>query len=238
MNMKKVKNVVIIIVVVIIVFIMYRYLDKLSKKAYTVTSDDKMFLTSPSNATEPKTIKYKDLPRPINDTSYSLGLWFYIEDWKYKYQQLKHILNKGSVLNHQPSIYLDRIKNILKIKVDVEDSLHEVIEVNDIYMKQWVHLYLNVENTNINVFLNGKLVKSHILSSDIHNNKEDIIVNQLGGFNGLVTKLIVSNDTKSQKDIVAIYKKGPYSSSLMGFFTKLLNNLLKKINKALDLCNK
>ena len=198
MNMDKIKNVLIVIVILVVIYIVYRYLQRLSKKAYVATSDDKVFLTSPSNAMEPKTIPFKDLPRPINDTSYSMGMWFYIEDWKYKYQQTKYILSKGSILNHQPSIYLDRTKNMLHIKMDIESGLHETIEVKDIYMKQWVHLYLNVENTHVNVFLNGKLVTSHILQSDIHNNKDDIIVNQSGGFNGLVTKVLVSNDIKKQ----------------------------------------
>jgi hypothetical protein len=167
-----------------------------------------------------------------------MGMWFYIEDWKYKYQQTKYILSKGSILNHQPSIYLDRTKNMLHIKMDIESGLHETIEVKDIYMKQWVHLYLNVENTHVNVFLNGKLVTSHILQSDIHNNKDDIIVNQSGGFNGLVTKVLVSNDIKKQDDIVIIYKKGPYSSSLLDLFRKLFNSFLKKMSTALDICNK
>tara|TARA_B110001450_G_C17569557_1_gene460218 strand:+ start:403 stop:963 length:561 start_codon:yes stop_codon:yes gene_type:complete len=185
-----------------------------------------------------KTIDYKDLPKSINDTSYSLGLWFYIDGWDYKYQQLKHVLNKGDILNNQPTIYFDRTKNVLKIKVDVVDGLHEVIEVNDIYMKQWVYLYINFEDTNVNVFLNGKLVKSHILQSDIQTNTGDIYINKSGGFNGLVTKIMVSNDLKNQEDIAAIYKKGPYSSVFLDFSKKFFKNLSIKFGKILDVCNK
>ena len=153
------------------------------------------------------------------------------------YNQLKHIINKGDNMSHQPTIYLDRKDNILKIKMDLVEGSPEVIDVNDIYMKQWNHIYMNVENSNVNIFLNGKLVKSHILRAEIHNNTSDIIINKLGGYNGLFTKFIYSNDIKDHDDIHKIYKRGPYSSLLSELF-QFLKKLTNKLINGLDVCNK
>jgi hypothetical protein len=237
MNMNKVKTLLILVVILIVVYILYLYIKRLSKKAYELVTEDKLFYNQPSNAMLMKKIDVSDIPRAINDTSYSMGLWFFIEDWKYRFQQVKHILNKGDAVSNQPAIYLDRTKNILKIKVDVEDSLHEVIEIPDIYLRQWVHIYLNVEDKNVNVYLNGHLVKSHILQSTIVNNKSDIYVNKSGGFGGYVTKLILSNGIKNQNDIEKIYKRGPYSSSLLDIFGLFFKSIFGKIAKLIDACN-
>tara|TARA_B110000908_G_C10245373_1_gene448486 strand:- start:1083 stop:1796 length:714 start_codon:yes stop_codon:yes gene_type:complete len=237
MDMNKVKNVVIIIVVIIVIIIVYRYLKGLSDKAYVRSNDDKTFYSYPSNAMTMKKIDNKDLPKAINNEMYSLGFWFYVDDWTYKYQQHKQILNKGDDMHHQPYISLDRTKNILKIKVDILDRTED-IEIRDIYMKQWVHVYMNVENININVYVNGKLAKSHILSSDIKNNGGDMYVNASGGFSGFITKLIVSNNVKTQRDIQKIYDQGPYNTSLLGALAHFFNKLLSKLSDKLDICNR
>ena len=210
----------------------------MGRKAYVDTNADKQFIHAPSDAKTEKTIEYKDMPKSINDEMYSLGFWMYIEDWSYKYQQMKHILNKGGVMNNQPTIYLDKTNNVLKIKLDIKDGICETIDIKNIYMKQWVHIYLNIEDINVNVYINGKLIKSHILSSEIENNKQNMLVNKLGGYNGLITKLLVSNDIKTQKEIQAIYNKGPYSSSVLSLLKDFFKRIFDKMRNMLDRVNK
>lgn len=190
-----------------------------------------------------KKIKHSELPNSITNDTYSLGFWFFVEEWSKKGHQ--NILTKGIGTNYQPSIYISKDNNNLIIKIqknsthDTNVSLHESIEIVDIPIKRWAHFYMNVESTSVNIYINGHLVKSHILQVPIRNNKEDIYINnEPTQFNGLLSKILYSNYVKENKDIEKIYNKGPYGYSITDIFSDLYNKNKPDFSKMFNFCNR
>ena len=165
-------------IVILIVFALLwatgLYLMILSKKAHVKYDNEKVFFHAPTDASLQKKIKNKELPTRITDEIYSLGFWMYVESWDNKKNQ--HIISKGVGLCHQPSIYLSKDDNKLLIKLtknslhDTDVCLHEDIEIPDIPIKRWVHFYMNVERSVVNIYINSFLVTSHILKVPIKQN--------------------------------------------------------------------
>ena len=50
MNMNKVKKLLILVVILVVVYIIYLYIKRLSKKAYVLVTEDKLFYNQPNNA--------------------------------------------------------------------------------------------------------------------------------------------------------------------------------------------
>jgi len=233
-------------IVILIVFALLwatgLYLMILSKKAHVKYDNEKVFFHAPTDASLQKKIKNKELPTRITDEIYSLGFWMYVESWDNKKNQ--HIISKGVGLCHQPSIYLSKDDNKLLIKLtknslhDTDVCLHEDIEIPDIPIKRWVHFYMNVERSVVNIYINSFLVTSHILKVPIKQNDDNIVVNNTNGFDGLLSKLVISNYVKENKDIKTLYNKGPYGYSITDLFKDLYNKNKSRLSNLFDFCNR
>ena len=239
------KIVIIIIIIIIIIGLIWLtglYLMLLSNTANNKYNKDKIFYYSSNDAKIMKTISNSSLPLEISTEVYSLGFWFYVEQWNDIQDQ--SILTKGIGLCVQPNIYLSKKNNNIIIELDknsLDDTsvcLHESIEIIDIPVKRWVHFYMNVQKNVVNVYINGQLVKSHVLQSPIKQNTNDILINKNSGFNGLMAKILISNNVKSYEDIRKIYNKGPYGYSITDMFKDLYNKNISKLTNIFDICNR
>ena len=254
------KMLILIVIVFIILGVLWAtgvYLMILSNKAGDKYGKEKIFFHVPiafGSAKVPgdtrytvQKIKQNELPSSITNDTYSLGFWLYIEEWDKNKDQ--HILTKGLGNSVQPSIYLSKKNNNLLVRVDkdsVQDTdvcLHSCIEITDIPIKRWVHFYMNVEGSTINIYINSNLVESRILKVPIINNTHDLIINnEVSQFNGLLSKLLYSNYIKNNKNIKKIYNKGPYGYSITDFFSDIYNKNSAKFSKmftnAFNLCNR
>jgi len=248
---------VIIFIILGVVWATGVYLMILSNKAGDNYGKEVIFLHTPNafgSAKDPgdtqytsKKIKHNELPSSISDDTYSLGFWLYIEEWDEKKNQ--HILTKGLGNSVQPSIHLSNKNNNLLVRVDKDSvndpdvCLHSCIEITDIPIKRWVHFYMNVEGSAINIYINSNLVESRILQVPIKTNTHDLIINdEVSQFNGLLSKLLYSNYIKNNKNIKKIYDKGPYGYSISDFFSDIYNknsaSFSKMFTNAFNVCNR
>lgn len=136
--------------------------------------------------------------------SYGYQFWMYIKDWNYKFGEEKHIFSRndpsGSVSN--PLVTLHPSDNIMKISISVypneQTSKNDpapinnssatddvfLCEIPNIPIQQWVAVAITIDTKNLDVYLNGKLVKSCLLSGIPKPAIGDILVNDKGGFSG------------------------------------------------------
>jgi hypothetical protein len=84
-----------------------------------------VFISGPRSAKSPQIINRDEIPESTDDDAYSIGFWFWVDDWSYKNGQFKHILHRGGVENNietmtQPIIFFDSSQNNLVIRYDTK----------------------------------------------------------------------------------------------------------------------
>ena len=101
------------------------------------------------------------------------------------------------------------------------------ITVQNIPVNEWVNLVITLNKNTLDIYLNGKLTKTTILSSPISNTYTDIEITPSGGIHGWTSRFQYWNHTLSVSEVADIYKAG-YRD--LGVFGTLLNRYKLKIS--------
>jgi len=129
---------------------------------------------------------------------------------------LNHIFNKGTndyndeglATMNCPGLYLTQNAS-LKIIVDSTDNTENMLEVPNIPFNKWFHVAIRVENTILDVYINGTLTERRISTSVPRQNFYDIQICQKGGFQGQLSNLQYYNSALSVIQINNIVFWGP-----------------------------
>jgi hypothetical protein len=136
--------------------------------------------------------------------SYGYQFWLFITDWNYKFGEDKAIFSRNdpSKSIQNPSVMLHPTDNSLKISVSVypnentskndpapaghSGSTDDVFlcEVSNIPIQKWVSVSISVDSRNLDVYLDGNLVKSCLLTGVPKPAMGDVVLNDKGGFSG------------------------------------------------------
>ena len=92
---------------------------------------------------------------------------------------------------------------------DNSDNNIDSCEIKNFPLQNWVNINVSLRNNILDIFLNGKLNKSCILSGSPTINKGDLYICQDGGFNGYISNFKYTNKALNSIKIYDIYKKGP-----------------------------
>jgi hypothetical protein len=168
--------------------------------------------------------------RSVNDDAgiaITWSVWLYIKqkertttnaDWR-------HIFNKGSATptttagvqgimapNNGPGLYLKYLQNgsaVLRVVMSTFADNTTNIEVDNIPINKWVNVIIRVENTALDVFVNGDLAKRLLLNSVPFQNYGNVNVAINGGFNGALSSLRYYNTALGTRAIANIVNEGP-----------------------------
>jgi hypothetical protein len=136
------------IVIIILAFVLYR------------------FYTSTATALQTSLISLKTPPQPITSISsatsnqYAYGIWLYVNSWD-------PTVNKV-ILNHKGAmtIYLMAGQPSLVVDVQMSDnSTASTVITNNFPLQKWVFIIASLDNQFLDVYLDGKLVKSAKLTN-------------------------------------------------------------------------
>lgn len=213
----------IIIVVMILFLIALLYGVYLYMNNYSISGKKtKILIPGIHDAKTPMRINEGSVPMSSQGNEYSLNFWLYINDYVYRYEQEKVIIKRGDSYNNisNPTILLTPNTNNLKIIINVKknlngnndangDSLQSVCEIEDIQLQRWVNISISLNNKTLDVFVNGHLVKTHIINGYPEPNIGALNICKDGGFNGFLSKLSFTNSALSITEIQSIYKNGP-----------------------------
>lgn len=97
----------------------------------------------------------KTLPRSFNQPEgliFSYACWILVKDFGKGYGQQRRIFSRGDT----PGVYLDGTTNSLLIKLEMFDGT-EVLSVPNIPALKWVHLAIVVDQTAVDIYINGTL---------------------------------------------------------------------------------
>jgi hypothetical protein len=171
--------------------------------------------------------------------NYSFSVWTYIDDWGVNYGKSKNILAIAPGTSSNSicffAIYFSKTTNDLNIYVEpanpespakttdnIYNSIPATCSVTNFPLQTWVNISVSVYNRAIDVYIDGKLIKTCSMttvaspistSSTIYiggNKTPDN--NQVPGFSGFIASVVYSPDVFSPKEVWDIYSRG-YTNS-------------------------
>jgi len=179
--------------------------------------------------TRPKTVKMEQVNIERSDNQdggleFTWAVWLNITSLDPGgSQQYKHIFSKGNNENvpdplsvneqakpiNAPGLFLDPATNSLIILLNTFETIDETVRVDSIPLNKWICVVIRVRGLNLDVYINGLVVKSVKLDSVPRQNNGDVFISQNGGFNGYLSNLRYYNYALEPGDILAVAEKGP-----------------------------
>lgn len=170
-------------------------------------------------------ISSSDVPSD-GGVNYSVQYWMYIADWDYKFGQEKDILKRVAANNTSvvgPRIFLSPTDNTLNVRVSLfsadgtagaatpgaettGDS--QTCSVENVPLQSWFSVSVTVFQRNLDIYINGRLVKSCVLTGIPRPATGDMILNDNGGFSGTICNVDYYNTMLAPSDAKEFFSKG------------------------------
>jgi len=134
----------------------------------------------------------------------------------------RHVFNKGSIRpsetestkgimmpNNGPGLYLKDDYSAIRVVMSTFDNPNTSVDVENIPINKWFNVIIRVENTVMDVFINGDLAQRLPLNSVPFQNYGDVNVAINGGFNGVLSSLRYHSFALGTRAIANIVSEGP-----------------------------
>ena len=183
----------------------------------------------------------------VASSNFAYSCWFYVNDWNYRYGEPKVIFGRmgstsdaseGSIpgvsgIDPCPAVVLGAVENNLMVALgcypnaDTQPTttggktVVHTCSVANIPIQKWVNLIISVYGRTMDLYIDGKLVRTCLLPGVASvNNDANIYVTPKGGFDGWTSKLEYYPNSLNPQDAWNIYSKG-YRG---GFFSNLFGS--------------
>ena len=187
--------------------------------------------------------------RSVNEREgieFTWSVWIFVNDFGIKEHEMKHVFHKGNdrleegtnFPNNAPGLYITpRIENGnkgdmagLKVIMNSFEKINEEITITDLPLHKWVNVIIRIsKQNNLDVYINGLLVKRHILSGVPRQNYGDVYVAMNGGFDGNISDLRYFEKAIGTSKIQSLLKKGP-STNIVGSDMNVTNKEKKYLS--------
>jgi len=160
---------------------------------------------------------------------FTWSVWIFINDINPSSAQFSNIFNKGNgvygpnglaTVNNGPGLYLDNSGHQLLIAMNTVSSTNptEYMYIKDMPLRKWFHCTIRLENTLLDVYINGTIVGRLIMQDVPKQNYENINVCKNGGFNGNIADLRYFDHALSVFEInnIVVWGRNTKASSASG----------------------
>jgi hypothetical protein len=176
-------------------------------------------------------IAASDIPSD-GGVNYGVQYWMYIKDWDYKFGQEKEILKRTATTSPSimgPRIFLSPTENTLNVRVSLfpDDTAagaatpgaettgdSQTCTVENVPLQSWFSVSVTVFQRNLDIYINGRLVKSCVLTGIPRPATGDVILNDAGGFSGTICNVNYYNQMLSPDDAKTFHSKGTMCAGL------------------------
>lgn len=205
-------------IVLVIIYIVVSYYYKKETK-----------LSSLKLATVKQEISSSDILNNSNTTNFTYSVWFYVDDWNYRFGEYKTILERSSAnIKSSPSIFLDKVQNNIFIEIPCysknggdETSINHKCVIQNFPLQSWVNLIVSLYGRTLDVYMDGKLVRTCMLPGVAKTNpKSDLLITPDGGFKGWTSKVEYWDDSSNPQQAYDIYKAGFGGGAFGNLFNK------------------
>jgi hypothetical protein len=224
------------LILVIIVFLFLLNLGIMLIQYFYSPSEDPYLIKGMVSGTDPVTIQQDPnnsdsiLIRRSNNESTGLeftwSVWLHINELEDQKNVYQHIFNKGDTsfsskgianINNGPGLYLinnNSSMNVgsaqLRVVMDSNNkSDNNYIDIKEVPIKKWVHVAIRMQNTVMDVYVNG-IIAGRLTMTDVpKQNYNNINVNQNYGFNGKLSNLRYYSRALNVFEINNVVSTGP-----------------------------
>jgi hypothetical protein len=176
---------------------------------------------------------------------FTWSVWINIDDFGYKQNEFKHVFHKGNnnisngsggsgggggvsginYPNNSPGLYITPLipdasngnTAGLLVKMNSFNQIDEDITIAGIPLNKWVNIIIRVTKQNqLDVYINGTLVKRHMLAGVPKQNYGDVYASLNGGFSGNTSELRYFEKAISTSKIQSIVNAGPSTKLITG----------------------
>ena len=219
------KSIILFVIIVILLYVVVSYVIK-----------DVNTLTELTDAKTQQVIQPEDLATSETSTSnFTYSIWFYIDDWNYKYGKAKIIFGRMAMdavdvtkKNPCPVVSLGLVQNNIVISQTVYPGLEEdpaaeakqsIVHkcgIDNVPIQKWVNLFISVYGRSMDIYLDGKLVRTCVLPGVAKiSATAPIYITPMGGFSGFTSRFQYWPESSDPQRAWDVYKKG-YGGSLLG----------------------
>jgi hypothetical protein len=173
----------------------------------------------------------KTIQRSTNATDgieFTWSTWMFIDNMNVNEGQYKCVFYKGNAFtesdvsteqglnfpNNAPGLYIAPNTNDLEIFMNTFNVINEKITVNNVPLNKWINVIIRVQNTTLDVYINGTITKSHQLHGVPKQNYGDVYVGAGGGFGGYVSNLWYYDYALGTGAIEEMVTKGPNTTMI------------------------
>lgn len=231
-----------IIVIIVLLYIVFRYIMSdintlsglLSGTAMTTIPYTSLAQSSDGN----------------NSSNFAYSIWFYVNDWNYRYGEPKVVFGRmsnqssstggtsiSSIMNLGPcpAVVFGPISNNIDVAMTVYPGVETMTDsisisstsathncaIPNVPIQKWVNLLISVYGRTLDVYLDGKLVKTCVLPGVAKiNDSADVYITPGGGFSGWTSKFQYYPNAIDPQTAWNIYQQGYGASMLNNIFGK------------------
>jgi hypothetical protein len=223
-------TIVIIVIIIVLVYFLLKYIFSNPYTLQTIQNGQTTTVIAPSALATNSGIS-------ADDTNFAYSIWFYINDWNYRYGEIKTIFarmgNESAGTNPCPAVQLDAIENNLTVTLAcfpgaggaapvagamAATSVDHTCKVGNVPIQRWVNLIVSVYGRSMDIYIDGKLVKTCLLPGVANiNSNAPIYVTPDGGFDGWTSKFQYYPSPLNPQEAWNIYVAG-YSTPYANMF--------------------
>ena len=221
---------------------------------YSSWTKNKVLLSGFKSGTQEVTVKSSELPYNRSSNNYAYSIWFYVKDWQYRLEQSKYLLERKANESSNPSITLTPYENNINISIATyptsatessgntvdstttsssdNSTIHNCL-VNNFPLQKWVNLIVSLNGRALDIYLDGKLVRTCILPGVARISPDaDIDITPNGGLNGWTSNLQYWANPLNPQEAYNVYKQGYGQGGLGGIFEKYKIKISYLVNNA------
>ena len=194
------------------------------------TIDAEQLMVIPQNPNLKDSIPILRSNNQRDGLEFTWSVWVWVKDPPltnnpaHKPNQYKHIFNKGNdkidpesglaTPNNAPGLYIGPNYRDLVVVMNTFDNIREEIVIQDIPIEKWMNVIIRCDQHKLDVYINGTLTKSHIMSGVPKQNYDNVYVALNGGFSGQISSLRYFASAIGVGQIQNIVDSGPSTKSI------------------------
>ena len=232
-------SVISIVITVVVIFILFILIKYIFTDPYILQN-----LQDGKTATTIAATSLATNGTSVPSSNFAYSIWFYVNNWNYRYGEPKVIFGRmgapstdgsGSVngisgLDPCPAVVLGAVENDISVSLgcypgaDQEpttaggSTVIHTCSVANVPIQKWVNLIVSVYGRSMDMYIDGKLVRTCLLPGVASvNNSANIYVTPLGGFEGWTSKFGYYPNSINPQEAWNIYSQG-YSTGFSSMF--------------------
>jgi hypothetical protein len=217
-GMSTLEMIILVVILFVIILIIYFWAKSASNESKRKSRNSPILVGAPRNAYGGQLGRRpQKVPNPTEGLSFSYSMWIYVADWNYNFGKIKNILVKGDDDKYAPKLQFHSNTNTLYARINVNgpngSAISEGCDIANFPLQKWVHLVYILNNRSVDIYIDGKLERSCVLSGVPLLNNSPVHICQSPSYWGQISKLQYFTKALYPHDVSRIYSEGPFPDS-------------------------